>query len=269
MRSASRTGIVREAEDERARRPSVRVSRVRTQRARSTTRSDCRAIGRTTQIARNAHSPSFASLTVRDRIVRRHDVDARAFVRRSREELVDATRELARSAPVKAVLDPDAHRRRRTSMHFLPSMNVGPVDLVDSNRRRTANQQLLALGIRLRRVLFHRRSSGRISMQIHYICAIEAYQARERRFGLVPGAPSPRSTEQSTVDESSGRVGARDMTEAIEQPPDQESACPEPTLRVVTVVPLIPIILWMMFAGPSMDVAFVRACWRSRSAATS
>jgi phosphatidate cytidylyltransferase len=40
------------------------------------------------------------------------------------------------------------------------------------------------------------------------------------------------------------------MTEAIEQPPTKRRLSGT-TLRVVTVVPLIPIILWMMFAGPS------------------
>ena len=40
------------------------------------------------------------------------------------------------------------------------------------------------------------------------------------------------------------------MTEAIEQTPAKKRLSGT-TLRVVTVVPLIPIILWMMFAGPS------------------
>lgn len=40
------------------------------------------------------------------------------------------------------------------------------------------------------------------------------------------------------------------MTEAIEQPPTKRRLSGT-TLRVVTVLPLIPIILWMMFAGPS------------------
>jgi phosphatidate cytidylyltransferase len=39
------------------------------------------------------------------------------------------------------------------------------------------------------------------------------------------------------------------MSEAIEQPPTKRRLSGT-TLRVVTVVPLIPIILWMMFAGP-------------------
>ena len=39
------------------------------------------------------------------------------------------------------------------------------------------------------------------------------------------------------------------MTEAIENPPNKKRLSGT-TLRVVTVVPLIPIILWMMFAGP-------------------
>jgi phosphatidate cytidylyltransferase len=40
------------------------------------------------------------------------------------------------------------------------------------------------------------------------------------------------------------------MTEAIEHPPNKKRLSGT-TLRVVTVVPLIPIILWMMFAGPA------------------
>ena len=40
------------------------------------------------------------------------------------------------------------------------------------------------------------------------------------------------------------------MTEAIEQPPDKKRLSGT-ALRVATVVPLIPIILWMMFAAPS------------------
>lgn len=39
------------------------------------------------------------------------------------------------------------------------------------------------------------------------------------------------------------------MNDAIEQPP-MKKGLSGTTLRVVTVVPLIPIILWMMFAGP-------------------
>lgn len=40
------------------------------------------------------------------------------------------------------------------------------------------------------------------------------------------------------------------MTDAIEQPPIKKGLTGT-TLRVVTVLPLIPFILWMMFAGPS------------------
>ena len=39
------------------------------------------------------------------------------------------------------------------------------------------------------------------------------------------------------------------MNDAIEQPP-MNKGLSGTALRVVTVVPLIPIILWMMFAGP-------------------
>ncbi|UCH29605.1 MAG: hypothetical protein JSV06_00875, partial [Myxococcales bacterium] len=39
------------------------------------------------------------------------------------------------------------------------------------------------------------------------------------------------------------------MTDAIEQPPIKKGLSGT-ALRVATVVPLIPIILWMMFAGP-------------------
>ena len=41
------------------------------------------------------------------------------------------------------------------------------------------------------------------------------------------------------------------MTDAIEQPPVKKGLSGT-ALRVVTVLPLIPIILWMMFAGPRL-----------------
>ncbi len=41
------------------------------------------------------------------------------------------------------------------------------------------------------------------------------------------------------------------MSEAIEQPP-MKKGLSGTALRVATVVPLIPIIVWMMFAGPRL-----------------
>ena len=46
------------------------------------------------------------------------------------------------------------------------------------------------------------------------------------------------------------------MNDAIEQPPAKKRLSGT-TLRVVTVLPLVPIIIWMMFAGPTLALASV------------
>jgi undecaprenyl diphosphate synthase len=111
-----------------------------------------------------------------------------------REELADAARELARKARAGEIdpedIDVDALDAE------LPSAHVGPVDLLirTSGEQRISN--FLIWGSAYAEFVFTDVLWPDFDA-ISLYSAIEAYQSRDRRFGLVPGAKAP-----STVDSS-------------------------------------------------------------------
>jgi undecaprenyl diphosphate synthase len=113
-----------------------------------------------------------------------------------REEIADAARELARSVAL-GVLDPNdiTPERMRTLM---PSLAVGDPDLVirTGGERRISN--FLLFGLAYAELYFEDALWPDFgSVELHR--AVASYQARERRFGLVPPAPASSPPLSSPV----------------------------------------------------------------------
>ena len=105
-----------------------------------------------------------------------------------REELVDAARELSRRAQ-NGELDP-ADIDEASVDALLPSMNVGPVDLLIRTGGEQRISNFLLWGSAYAEFYFTDELWPDFDANSLY-CAIEAYQARERRFGRVPSAEAP------------------------------------------------------------------------------
>jgi undecaprenyl diphosphate synthase len=116
-----------------------------------------------------------------------------------REELVDATRELARRARAG---DIDATRiDEETVEALLPSMDVGPVDLLIRTGGEKRISNFLLWGSAYAEFYFTDELWPDFDANSLY-CAIRAFQGRQRRFGLVPssdgaGAPHPEELERA------------------------------------------------------------------------
>ena len=114
-----------------------------------------------------------------------------------REELIDATRELARRAR-DGSLDPNDIDQSAVDA-LLPSMSVGPVDLMIRTGGEQRISNFLLWGSAYAEFYFTDELWPDFEANSLY-CAIEAYQARERRFGLVPGT-EPSSESRDANDE--------------------------------------------------------------------
>jgi undecaprenyl diphosphate synthase len=112
-----------------------------------------------------------------------------------REELVDASRELARRARA-GELDPSDIDEAAIDAE-LPSMDVGPVDLLVRTGGEQRISNFLLWGSAYAELHFTDELWPDFDANSLY-CAIEAYQARERRFGRVPGASSEPATDESS-----------------------------------------------------------------------
>jgi len=102
-----------------------------------------------------------------------------------REELVDAARTLAVRAR-DAEIDPSEIDATMLA-NLLPSMNVGPVDLLIRTGGEQRISNFLLWGSAYAEFYFTQDLWPDFDANSLY-CAIEAYQKRERRFGLVPVA---------------------------------------------------------------------------------
>ena len=112
-----------------------------------------------------------------------------------REELVDASRQLARRVR-DGEIDPDEIDEAALDAE-LPSMNVGPVDLLVRTGGEQRISNFLLWGSAYAELYFTDELWPDFAANSLYR-AIEAYQARERRFGLVPDASEdPAELESS------------------------------------------------------------------------
>lgn len=102
-----------------------------------------------------------------------------------REELVDAAREIARRARDGEVDPRDVDQA--TVEALLPSMNVGPVDLLIRTGGEQRISNFLLWGSAYAEFYFTDELWPDFDVNSLY-CAIHAYQGRQRRFGLVPAA---------------------------------------------------------------------------------
>ncbi|MGB8329391.1 MAG: polyprenyl diphosphate synthase [Polyangiales bacterium] len=102
-----------------------------------------------------------------------------------REELVDAARILAVKARDREIDPADIDEEMLT--HLLPSMNVGPVDLLIRTGGEQRISNFLLWGSAYAEFYFTDDLWPDFDANSLY-SAIAAYQERERRFGLVPGA---------------------------------------------------------------------------------
>lgn len=102
-----------------------------------------------------------------------------------REELIDATRTLA-SKVRDAEIDPNDIDEAALA-RLLPSMDVGPVDLLIRTGGEQRISNFLLWGSAYAEFYFTDELWPDFDANSLYY-AIEAYQGRERRFGLVPGA---------------------------------------------------------------------------------
>lgn len=100
-----------------------------------------------------------------------------------REELVDAARALAREARAHE-LEPDAIDVALIDQH-LPSMDVGPVDLLIRTGGEQRISNFLLWGSAYAELYFTEELWPDFDANSLY-CAIHEFQGRERRFGLVP-----------------------------------------------------------------------------------
>jgi len=111
-----------------------------------------------------------------------------------REELVDAARALACKAQGGS-LDPD-DIDETTVARLLPSMEVGPVDLLIRTGGEQRISNFLLWGSAYAELYFTDELWPDFDANSLY-CAIQAYQGRERRFGLVPDAQAQPSTAEA------------------------------------------------------------------------
>jgi undecaprenyl diphosphate synthase len=114
-----------------------------------------------------------------------------------REELVDASRQLARRVR-EGEIDPDEIDEAALDAE-LPSMNVGPVDLLVRTGGEQRISNFLLWGSAYAELYFTDELWPDFAANSLYR-AIEAYQTRERRFGLIPDA-SEDPTELEASDE--------------------------------------------------------------------
>ena len=113
-----------------------------------------------------------------------------------REELIDAARALATKAR-DGEIDPNDIDEAAVAK-LLPSMDVGPVDLLIRTGGEQRISNFLLWGSAYAELYFTDELWPDFSANSLY-CAIEAYQGRQRRFGLVPDAEQgPASGESST-----------------------------------------------------------------------
>ena len=118
-----------------------------------------------------------------------------------REELIDATRALANKARA-GDLDPSDIDESAIAQ-LLPSMDVGPVDLLIRTGGEQRISNFLLWGSAYAELYFTDELWPDFDANSLY-CAIQAYQGRERRFGLVPDAeqglavdPTPKKLERA------------------------------------------------------------------------
>ena len=104
-----------------------------------------------------------------------------------REELVDATRELARRASAGEIKPNEIDESLIDEL--LPSMEVGPVDLLIRTGGEKRISNFLLWGSAYAELYFSDELWPDFDANSLYL-AIHDYQARERRFGLVPEAES-------------------------------------------------------------------------------
>ena len=114
-----------------------------------------------------------------------------------REELIDAARELAIKARG-GDLDPNDIDEAAVA-GLLPSMDVGPVDLLIRTGGEQRISNFLLWGSAYAEFYFTDELWPDFSANSMY-CAIQAYQGRERRFGLVPGAEQDTTTPDTHDD---------------------------------------------------------------------
>jgi undecaprenyl diphosphate synthase len=114
-----------------------------------------------------------------------------------REELIDAARELAIKARG-GDLDPNDIDEAAVA-GLLPSMDVGPVDLLIRTGGEQRISNFLLWGSAYAEFYFTDELWPDFSANSMY-CAIETYQGRERRFGLVPGAERDTTTPDTHDD---------------------------------------------------------------------
>jgi undecaprenyl diphosphate synthase len=110
-----------------------------------------------------------------------------------REEIIDAARELAskvRDGEIEAEsIDEDSFDR------CLPSMDVGPVDLLIRTGGEQRISNFLLWGSAYAEFYFSDELWPDFDANSLY-CAIQAYQGRERRFGQVPGSEGAQAVEK-------------------------------------------------------------------------
>ena len=112
-----------------------------------------------------------------------------------REEIIDAARELATRA-AEGALDP-AEIDDASFDTLLPSMENGPVDMLIRTGGEQRISNFLLWGSAYAEFYFTDELWPDFDANSLY-CAIEAYQSRERRFGLVPGR---EGASESAIDE--------------------------------------------------------------------
>ena len=110
-----------------------------------------------------------------------------------REEIVDAARALA-SEVRNGALDPDSIDEASID-RCLPSMDAGPVDLLIRTGGEQRISNFLLWGSAYAEFYFSDELWPDFDANSLY-CAIQAYQCRERRFGLVPDAEDDTETEK-------------------------------------------------------------------------
>ena len=110
-----------------------------------------------------------------------------------REEIIDAARALANEVR-NGTLDPDSIDEASID-RCLPSMDVGPVDLLIRTGGEQRISNFLLWGSAYAEFYFSDELWPDFDANSLY-CAIEAYQCRERRFGLVPDAEGDDETEK-------------------------------------------------------------------------
>jgi undecaprenyl diphosphate synthase len=111
-----------------------------------------------------------------------------------REELIDAARALATKARDGEV-DPNEIDEAAVAA-LLPSMEVGPVDLLIRTGGEQRISNFLLWGSAYAELYFTDELWPDFSANSLY-CAIEAYQGRQRRFGLVPDAQQRPASGES------------------------------------------------------------------------